>query len=160
MVYKYSYRQGARKYPVDAQKAGEFIHDLSEKQNGVTAKSVLDASRAKDTILHPCFEWNDKVGAEHWRLEQARKLIGDIVQVVVRDSKEEKSARAFVSVTPSMTRRPNVYHPIARALSVEDSRGIVLKNALEELKWFRRKYADLEELTGLFVEIDKLVVNE
>ena len=160
MVYKYSYRQGARSYPVDAQRAGEFINDLSEKENGVTAQSVLDASRDEDALLHPCFEWDDAIGAEKYRLEQSKLLIGDIVRVVVRNENETKQARAFISVTPSQTRKPNTYQPMAQVMSVDETREIVLKNALMELKWFRRKYEELTELASLFVEIDKLIVNE
>jgi hypothetical protein len=47
------------------------------KKNGkqLIAPDVVDEARPKTAVLHPCFEWDNKVAAEAHRLSQARLLI-------------------------------------------------------------------------------------
>jgi hypothetical protein len=46
--------------------------------------------------------------------------------------------------------------PIELALSDENTRSALLLNALHELKSFRRKYNQLNELSDVFLEIKKI----
>ena len=153
MVYKYEYR--ATKYKIPAQTAGEYLHDLSEKENGVTAERVLDVSRPKDALLHEVFEWDDSIAAEAYRLDQSRQFIGNIVVVKVKEE-DTKPVRAFVNVSNIEHAERGVYKPIINALSDSQEREIVFANAVRELNIFREKYSRLTELQKVFDAIDSL----
>lgn len=153
MVYKYR----ATRYSIPAQVAGEYLHELSEKENGVTAERVLDVSRPDDALLHEVFEWDDSVAAEAYRLRQSREFIGNIV-VVQADSKPVEPVRAFISVTDTAHSERGVFKPVMQALNHEAERDIVLSNALRELNIFKEKYRRLSELKPVFEAIDSLNV--
>lgn len=156
MVYKYSW--GMKRYPVKAQAAGEYLHEMSEKEGGVTAARVLEVSRAEDALLHPCFEWDDTKAAEAHRLYQARKMIGHLVCTVVKeDPKEEpqKITRAFVSVSPEA--KQGVFKPVAEALSDEAEREIVLANARTDAIRFAEKYQALSEFAEVIAAIRRVL---
>lgn len=151
MVYKYK----ATQYKIPAQVAGEYLNELGEKEGGLTAETLLEASRPEEALLHDCFEWDDSLAAERFRLRQARSFIGNIVAVEIQGKPVEKT-RAFVSVTETAHREKGVFVPIVTAMSDERSRETVLKNALFELQAFKEKYRTLSELAKVFEAIDEL----
>lgn len=156
MVYQYSWRAGG--YPVSAQEAGEYLNGISEREGGITAARVLDVSRNEDSLLHPCFEWDDSVAAEAHRLYQARKLVGNLVCAVIKENPKDdisKTTRAFVSVSPIAEK--GLFKPVAAALADVNDRQIVLENAKREAKSFRDKYSTLSEFAEVFTAIDKVI---
>ena len=78
-------------------------------------------------------------------------MIGNLV-VCLEDKPESPQVRAYVMVSESAT-----YESTKVVLQIEDKREALMKLALKELCAFRRKYADLEEFTRLFDEIEKLI---
>lgn len=154
MVYKYEYR--ATKYKIPAQVAGEYLHELAEKENGVTAERVLDVSRPEDALLHEVFEWDDSIAAEAYRLDQSRHFIGNIIMVQVEKNEPSSPVRAFVNVTSTEHAERGIYKPIIQAMSKENEREIVLNNAMRELLLFQEKYKRLSELKPVFDAIDAL----
>lgn len=158
MVYKYSYR--ATQYAVPAQKAGEYLKGLKETYGVLNKRILLDESRDEDALLHDCFEWDDTVAAEAHRLTQAQNFIKNMVCVVVDDSGEKKNSepvRAFVNVAKTENAESGSFVPLVEALSADETRKIVLNNALRELESFRKKYASLSELATVFESIDSAV---
>ena len=160
MVYQYKW--GNRHYPVPAQDAGEYLHEMSVKEGGVTPARVLDASRAEDALLHPCFEWNDTKAAEAHRLYQARKLIGHLVCTIIREddgktSNDPVEVRAFVNTSDESHAERGLFKPVISALSDEDSRRIVLDNAKRDAIHFKDKYATLSEFSEVIRAIDRVV---
>lgn len=148
MVYKWA-RQPAG--DVSAQVAGEELERIRVKNNGnLTPRAVLEESRDEAAPLHPAFEWDDAVAAEKHREDQARYLIRSIT-VVAPERGVERPTRAFVSV--SVEEEP-VYDHVVTAMSDADKRQQVLRRALAELEGWQRKYADLEELAGVFAAIE------
>ena len=154
MVYKYKWRATA--YPVPAQKAGEYIHDISEKENGITAERLLELSRDENALMHKCFEWDDTKAAEKYRLKQSGQIINGIVVVAINDKPVEK-IRAFASVTSRAHSETGVFKAIARVFSEADSKKIMLENALMELEMFKKKYQTLTELEDVIAAIDDAV---
>lgn len=57
-----------------------------ESRGRLTAKKVVDAARDPHHPLHVRFEWDDSVGGEKWRLQQARQLIDGLKVVVTHGS--------------------------------------------------------------------------
>ena len=154
MVYKFSYK--ATHYSVPAQQAGEYLQGLKEKHGELDKYILLEDSRAEDALLHNCFEWDDTKAAEGYRLNQAQSFITNITCVVVDDEgKDAEPVRAFVNVADQSHAEKGSYVPIVEALTEEKHRKIVLKNALNELKAFRRKYSQLVELSKVFRIIEE-----
>ena len=135
---------------VSADVAGKEFERI-DKERGLTAQAVVDESRDKSAPLHDAFEWDDGIAGEEWRKQQARVMIGNLV-VRIEDKPESPKVRAYVMVSESAT-----YESTKIVLQKEDKRETLMKLALKELCAFRRKYADLEEFTRLFDEIEKLV---
>ncbi|MBQ3337601.1 MAG: hypothetical protein IJG80_09380 [Selenomonadaceae bacterium] len=155
MFENFSWKAGTS-FPVKAETAAKTIRDLQKTlgKDSVTAKELLDDSRDVNAPLHPCFEWNDSIAAEKYRLDQARRIIGSIEVRYIGDKTPPKPIRAFLCVTPSPTRQQGEFVGIDVILSKENYRKQVLSNALIELRAFQRKYSTQEELLGVFKAID------
>jgi len=152
MVYKkYAWRAGHGNVP--AEEAGKVMEQIQERDGEITAESFLDESRAEDSPTHGCFEWDDTAAAEKYRLQQSGACIRDLLITVERTDDEPNRVPAFVNVTSAGKAR---FQDTQKALSVEESRKVVLENALSELDAFRKKYATLAELSKIFAVIDEL----
>ena len=155
MIYQWKHS-----HPVPAQIAGEEFERIEEKYGSLSPQTVLDESRDTNAVLHPCFEWNDSIAAEKYRLTQAHALIRHItVKVVQEEQKEPTVIRAFVNTAPNPTpRQPfsGTYINVNKALSDIETRRQVLLNAWSELQAFSRKYSNLSELKPIFDVIENL----
>ena len=137
-------------------------------QNGdLTSARFLEASRPEDAPTHNLFEWNDSIAAERYRLQQATIAINSVeVQIVNESNASVISQAAFVNVVSKAPARSGSFSkaparsgsftPIEVALSDENMRNVLLTNALNELRAFRRKYSQLSELADVFFEIKKI----
>jgi hypothetical protein len=128
-----------------------------------TAKDILEAARPKRSKLHPFFDWDDEAAAEKWRLHSARVMAANIHIRVVGADGDERTTRAFhpVRVTENEEdgkQRP--YTSIAAIMADPDLSGQLLDRAKRDLGTFRRKYAVLSELQGVFAAIDELSLEE
>ena len=150
MVYKYEWKF---KQSVDANVVGEEFEKL-EKQNGsLTAEAVLESATPEDSPLHCMFEWNDPKAAHKHRLDQARFYIRALVKVEIKEEEQPKFYRAYVNINPN-PQDAGIFENTQKALSQEETRKIVLDNALKELVSFQKKYSTLYELSEVFKAID------
>ena len=156
MVYKYGWK--INKYPgVSAEEAGKHIEKIQYEQGVVTSANLLESARPEDSAIHPCYEWDDAVAAEKYRLSQSNDLLQNLVQVIVaEDGSEEKVSRAFVNVAEIDQFTPGSYVKVETALSDEGMRRIVLQKALKEVLTFKAKYENLSELAEVFKAISDL----
>ena len=139
MVYKY--RDHER--PVSADIMGKHIENL-QKQNGeVTVKLLLDSARDSDSAIHNCFEWDDAIAGEKYRLQQSRNILTNLVIEYEKPNKEVEEYRAFVSISENRNETGR-YVDFVTAISNEESYNIILQKALEELQSYARKYKKLE----------------
>ena len=155
---------------VSADVAGAVMEQLEKEHGCVTKSNFLEASRPEDSPTHKLFEWDDTKAAEKYRLGQSRFYISNLRIVVEEIKADEKpisvqsfksedgkdvpvTTRAFVSVSDTQRGRAE-YVNIERALSDEDMRKNVLRNALLELKEFEGKYSRYKELSSIFDAID------
>jgi hypothetical protein len=106
--------------------------------------------------LRKCFEWDDRIAGEKYREHQASDMIRALVVVnpLENEDSEASPVRAFVNVSNQDDERGFV--AIQVAMTNEDFRGQVLRNALAELKAFQDKYRELVELTKVFSAIDSV----
>ena len=96
---EFIFREGARNYGVPAKVVGSVLKQLADEQR-LTSRQVVDESTPKDAPLHPCFEWDDAIAADRYRVKQASTLIRDIK--IIEDGAEAgriAQKRAQESVT-------------------------------------------------------------
>lgn len=151
MVYKWKFTM-----PVSAEVAGKVLERI-ERQNGcVNPQLILDESREESSPLHKCFEWNDGVAAEKYRLSQAGMIIRNLT-VVVEGNEHNEPVRAYVNVQSKAPKKTGEFINIKSALQSGETRNILLQNAKNELREFQKKYDSLVELAGILSEIKKLI---
>ena len=136
---------------VDAQVAGEICESLG-KNNQLSAKALVDVSRAEDAPLHDAFEWDDSVAGELYREGQARHIIASL-EVVSIGSNEP--VRAFFAIE----RKEPEYKHINMILENENDTEKLLNMAYRELQAFQRKYSQLERLNKVFQAINELDIS-
>lgn len=138
----------------DAQKSGELFEQLSATEEGLTARTLLDANKPEEAPLHNDYEWNDTKAAEEWRLHQSRHFINSIAIIIAMPDKEEPElVRAFHIVSEA-----HKYEPISAIVNEPNKYEILLNNALSELEAFKRKYNTLKELLPVFNAINEVRV--
>lgn len=67
--------------------ANLVANEILEIGDNVSPKEVLDKAKQEDTELHKCFEWDDGIAAEKYRLSQA----GGILRTLVIKREETES---------------------------------------------------------------------
>ena len=137
---------------IDPNDAAQVINSCADENGSISAKAIVDASRPKDAVLHPCFEWDDTIAAEKWRERQAMKIVQHLVVVIDSQELETDSitVRAFGET------RDGGYKSINVIMADPNDKDYLLSIALKELRAFQSKYKNLTELGGVFDEIDKI----
>lgn len=149
----YQWRNGGRGVP--AQVAGDRIEVIREQRGLVTPGLVVDDARKKSSPLHPCFDWDDHVAGEKWRIEQARDLLGSLVVVVENDPKAEP-VRAFIAI--GERNEPNDFMALDTVMGNAELRARALKNALDDFRLLRQRYNRLSELAQVWEAVDRVKV--
>lgn len=142
-----AWKSGSR-YSADAQKVAEEIYSIGES---ATTAQILDKARDEKSELHKCFEWNDTKAAESWRMQQARRLVCNLVIKEERKSEQGPEVRLFFKTDAN-----EGYKPTVLIMQDKDEYQKLLQNALAELNAFQRKYRSLSELETVFTAIDEL----
>ena len=155
---QYAYRDGARLQSgagVAAQLVGERLECLRAKSRGeLTPERVIIDARNPTSPLHPLFEWDESEAAHQYRLVQARALIrAVIVRYRPAPGEAPRKVVAFVNVKDGDRQ---YYTATAVALANPRQRAIVLRQALEDFRALRRRYADLAEFASLFAALDEI----
>ena len=149
MVYKW--KSGAR-IKGDAQASGELMEELSLSEEGLTARSLLEANIPEDAPLHNDYEWDDSIAADKWRLQQSNQFIAALTVVVFEEkSNEAEQPRAF-----HITTQEHCYDSLNVILSEPNKYEAMLQSAKAELNTFKRKYKMLKELKPVFNVIDNI----
>ncbi len=147
----YQWKSGTR-IKGDAQKSGELFEQLAATEEGLTAKTLLEANKIETAPLHNDYEWNNETAANEWRLHQSRKFINSLVIVEVAPTLNiPETSRAF-----QITTEPHKYEPLTTIITVEEKYETLLSKAFAELKAFQRKYSMLEELAPIFTTISTI----
>ena len=146
--------------------AGRELERIAKRDQEVVPLTLVEESRPIDAPLHESFEWDDSEAAELYREDQAKRLIGALKVVFVRNDTEEPlpPVRAYVSVVdepglemyePTLPKMRH-YRPIVKVMSAEDLRDQYRRQAFDTLCSWRERYADIEDFARIFQEIDAL----
>ncbi len=139
---------------VKAQAAGEAVEGIIGKHGGVTAEILLREATKKRSALHSCFEWNDTIAAQNYRLDQARYILRQIEVIIEREDKEPLRIRAFHCVEDEEQGRR--YVTITQARSESDMWEQVIIRAMKEIQQWKETYRDIKEFEAVFEAIAKL----
>lgn len=131
---------------VDPQKVADEILGIGDE---ATPQQIVDAARDESTELHRCFEWNDSVAAEKYRLTQARTIVCNLVIAKPEEKPEAPQIRYFYK-----TESGSGYKPSSHVFKIDTEYQSLLKRAYAELHSFKVKYANLKELEPILELID------
>lgn len=154
--------------PVKPDVAATELRKVYEQHRAVTPDAVVDAAKDEDSPLHPVFQWDDTEAAREYREQQARHLMRSLVVTYRRqDGELTPPIRAFVKLVSSAddpaldmdtedATQPRVYLPVRQIMGEDDHRRRYVRQALQELGTWRRRYRDISEFAKLFEAIDQL----
>lgn len=114
--------------------------ELDSLGDQFTLQEVVDYARNEDTALHGCFEWDDTIAAEKYRVQQAGTVVRTLVYVDVK-KEEITNVRVYYS-----TDERKVYAPTRLIVQNKDEYQKLLDRAMDELRMFKEKYKMLKEL--------------
>lgn len=146
MVYQWN---PASRIKTDANVAGKVFEEL-QSTVGLTAKTLLDASRSEEAPLHSEFEWDDAKAAESYRETQASYIIRSLC--VHADGDKQEPVRAVFALSGSAG-----YESVSVIMEDVDKRSSLLDMALKELSAFEKKYRILEGLSEVFAAADRVI---
>lgn len=115
---------------------------------GLTPKEIVNAAKAKRSPIHRVFEWNDSVAGEHYRLQQARLLIGNLRILVVYANREPLIHRVFVNLEDGIGYRSSV--------AVEQNasaRARLIELVMGDLRQAQTRLAALQDFSGIVREL-------
>lgn len=135
------------------------LQAIAASNNGyLNPSNVVDAARDPSHVLHDEFDWDDESAAESYRIAQAGALIRRVKFTVVRQESATKeihiaTTRAFQS-RPSARNQSGGYEAVSEIMSDQDKREELINQVLRELGAYRKRYADLIALSGIWSAID------
>lgn len=171
---KFKFSEGRSIKGVKAEDAVRELERIYEKDGALRASRVVEEAKPKDAVLHPAFEWRDKVAAHEFRLEQARRLVRAVH--VVNEQDQNRSTPVFVHVAATPTQdspqgdgevsREGEYHPVSvviqrvdlfeQALTELEHRMRSAMAAVDALREAAEKSADSDKLTKVALAVRAL----
>lgn len=150
-----TWKAGFKVFDADAQLVAEELLSLCDDDDvgGITKQQIVDYARDEDTELHKCFEWDDSIAAERYRLVQA----GDVVRLIVIKRTEEQIEQNMPEIRVFHKTDSKIgtgYKPISYIVKHEDEYEKMLQMAYAELHSFKMKYQHLQELDYIISLID------
>ena len=123
------------------------LEDIRVENGGILKpEDVVERASDPSNVLHSRFTWDDTEAAQQYRLWQARHLIKICVTVLPNRS---ESTQVYVSLKSDRIGDTG-YRPVVDVLADVELRQQLLSDALEDLKRFQHKYAELKELAEVF----------
>lgn len=148
---QFEFREGFR-IGIDANIVGNELEKIRRENHGVLKPSyVIDSARAKSSLLHDYFEWDNDLAGEKYREEQARNLIRHVI--IITPQVKSNHVRAYVSIQGRDNGK--AYHAIADIMNDDEYREKLLANALIDLDAWKQKYETFKELSDIFSAIDR-----
>ena len=147
---KYSWKSVG--FNANAQKVGEELEDIVDVSN----KNVLDYAKNNiNSELHKCFEWDDTIAGEKYRLVQATQLISSISFVIQEEPIKKQKVYYSIKTEEKGIR---TFKNIKSILENDDEYKELCNKAKQEIENCKNKYNDLiqkKDLKEIIFEIYK-----
>jgi len=140
----------------------ERLEIILKLQNakGLTADSLLEEAKKKQSPLHELFEWDDNVASNLYRLQQARVIIND-VKVIIEGNLYPaiENVRVSIEGIDGQKIQERIYIARDEIMAHEDLREQIIKRALNNIRYWREQYKNYSEFSLIIKAIDKTSVN-
>ena len=160
MIKTYKAKDQARFNKRKVQDYGEELEKLAIKSNekylSLSPQIVVEAARGKESVLHECFEWNNKNASENWRRQQARMLMNSI-EIVIEGDDEEMTTPAFINLKFNSDDEEERGYIMSDVVAKNSSlKEMAIQQALNDLLSWQRRFKELKELGEIFGAIEKV----
>lgn len=136
--------------------AGVVLDEITRLADGKETKDVKPqeivkyAEQNPDSELHKCFEWNNDVAANNWRVQQARSIVCNIV---VTQDNEKKPDEPYNIRIIQQSAETKAYKPISLMNASEYEKSV--KEAWDYFRKGKEKYKFLKD-SGLQAIMDMI----
>ena len=117
---------------------------------------VVAFARSENTVLHSRFEWDDSKAGELYRLEQARKIIRVVVEVLPRTDGQAVIAPVYVS-EPGSRRHGGGYTRTDQVIGDDARRRLLTAQTIRQARSMLERCAapELDKITHQLDRIEK-----
>lgn len=137
------WREGFNFYSgVDPNNVANEIKSIGDD---ASPQQIVEVARNENTELHKCFEWDDTIAAEKYRIVQARHIVRNLVIAEETVPEDRPEVRYFFK-----SKADEGYKPTKVIVRKENEYQALLAQAWAELQAFKQKYSMLEELREIF----------
>jgi len=143
-------------HKIDAKVAFNEIERLKKiHKNEFTTKKLAEAAKPKKNPLHPeIYDKSEKDAANAYYLERAGQCLRSLVVEIKEGSHETRAYHPII--VKSNDNKDKVWYSTEEIMEDPEKRTQVLKQALSELRYIRKKYNKLKELSTIWVAIDSI----
>lgn len=129
----------------------QVLVEIEKKTGRLDPKDVVKEAESITSPLHKYFEWDDSVAAEAFRLWQARHLINHVkIEIMGKEAPAYWSAKINTNDVEVQG-----YYSTKRVLSEKEILLQVMQSAIEEIKYWQKKYKTIKDLAEI-VNNDKI----
>lgn len=138
----------------------EELIALRKKNNGyLSPQIIVDFAKDPKTAMHAYFEWDDSIGAQKWRLQQARAFVHLKFKLV--SIPNPVKPQEFIIINDMTSLRidrgtDKAYTKTTSIIEDVDKRKILLMEAKSEFMALRKKYQHLVELVDVWPLVDSI----
>lgn len=134
----------------------EALRAIAKRDGGLLRpQAVVDEARPEESPLHRCFEWNDQIAGEKYRLVQAQQLIRSFKVVHEHDGKRVETPLFIgLSIDRTGSSGENPYRLASDVSKVPDLLAIAEHDALEQLQGVKERYSHLKKFNSIWSAID------
>lgn len=118
----------------DANKVGHELEEIEKEKGSLTRVDVLEKAKNPRTELNKCFEWDDSIAGEKWRLQQASFILTSISV----KTEEIEPTRYYVNV--KTVDEEKIFKNIKAVIQNEEEYNQLLERAKNEFINYKQKY--------------------
>lgn len=135
---------------------------LEAHGNRLHGTHLLEAARDPAHPWHENFEWDDDAAAELYRLTQANQILRQWKGRIIRIDKADRHVdvqveRVLQSPAGERGEGKASYLPVSKVMADPVLREEMIRTVLLELMAYRRRYAEIMALSGIWEAIDQAI---
>lgn len=131
------------------------LERIANEDGSLTPEMVVQAARDESSPLHDYFQWDSKIAAHAWRLEQARSLIRS-VHVVITTTAQTVKTVGYVR-DPEKPAGEQGYIRTVSVMGQTEKARLILFEEFSRATAALRRARELAIAFGLNQEVDNLI---
>lgn len=133
----------------------EIIKIMKANEGVVLPETLVKSARPISSSIHNCFEWDNTVAAEKYRVEQARYMLRQVV--VITEDEEPIEVRAFVNIA-SADDNEGYYTTIQKVVETPELYMNYEQQIYRELLAIKNKARNLKRFKAVWQALDKIKI--